>query len=176
MPLSVTAFENSSQGSILAVLVSFELPCRARPNSLKSVLWPAGVGARARCQRPAEGEGVGLQRAPGRRVVAMDLGSRRGGLVGVSLAVDEWGALARSASGVRPAGAGAFGGARNGFPFLPQYGRWSNADRCAKALRTSTHRAIAITMVVDLCVAVAAGVRSRRWRFAPEARVLAPMS
>ena len=139
---------------------------------LKSVLWPAGVGARARCQRPAEGEGVGLQRAPGRRVVAMDLGSRRGGLVGVSLAVDEWGALARSASGVRPAGARAFGGARNGFPFLPQYGRWSNADRCAKALRTSTHRAIAITMVVDLCVAVAAGVRSRRWRFAPEARVL----
>jgi hypothetical protein len=36
---------------------------------------------------------VGLQWAPRRGIVARDLGSRRGGLVGVSLAGDEWGSV-----------------------------------------------------------------------------------
>eukprot|EP01043_Picozoa_sp_COSAG02_P016951 COSAG02_NODE_758_length_17516_cov_53.301085_2_plen_128_part_00 len=44
-------------------------------------------------QRPAEGEGVGLQRARGRRVVGRDMGSRRDGLVGVSLAGDKGGSV-----------------------------------------------------------------------------------
>ena len=46
------------------------------------------------------------------------------------------------------------GGARNGFPFLPLHGCWSVSDWYGRALRTSTHRPIALTMLGGLCVAV----------------------
>ena len=46
------------------------------------------------------------------------------------------------------------GGARNGFPFLPLHGCWSVSDWYGRALRTSAHRPIALTMLGDLCVAV----------------------
>ena len=43
---------------------------------------------------------------------------------------------------------------RNGFRFLLLCGRWAGSDQCGRALRTSAHRAIAITGHTDLCVAV----------------------
>ena len=46
------------------------------------------------------------------------------------------------------------GGARNGFPFLPLHGCWSVSNWYGRALRTSTHRPIALTMLGDLCVTV----------------------
>lgn len=58
------------------------------------------------------------------------------------------------ASGVRPASARGWRGARNGFRFLHLHGRWSVSDGCARVLGTSTHRAIPLAMVIDLCVAV----------------------